>query len=102
MCILGDLNGWIEDRMRASITGAFRVPGENDNGRRVVEFCAERGLCVGNTYFKHRNLLKYTRGQGGVGGKGYDRSGAGEEGYAALCARCEGSERNDTRSLRSD
>ena len=28
---------------------------------RVVEFCAERGLCVGYTYFKHRSLHKYTR-----------------------------------------
>ena len=36
-------------------------PGENDNGRRVLEFCAERGLSVGNTYFKHRSLYKYTR-----------------------------------------
>ena len=26
-----------------------------------MEFCAERGLCVGNTYFKHRNLHKYTK-----------------------------------------
>ena len=34
-----------------------------------MEFCAERGLCVGNTYFKHRNLHKYTRvarGQDGL------------------------------------
>ena len=44
----GDLNGWIGDRTRAGITGAFGVPGENDNGRRVVEFCAEKGLCVCN------------------------------------------------------
>ena len=58
---LGDLNGWIGDRTRAGITGAFGVPGENDNGKRVVEFCAERGPCVGNTYFKHRGLHKYTR-----------------------------------------
>ena len=39
------------------------------NGRRVVEYCAERGLCVGNTYFKHRSLHKYTRvakGQDGM------------------------------------
>ena len=50
LCILGDLNGWIGDRTRASITGAFGVPGENDNSRRVVEFCEERGLCVGNTF----------------------------------------------------
>ena len=31
--ILGNLSRWIEDRTRASITGAFRVPGENDNGK---------------------------------------------------------------------
>ena len=26
-----------------------------------MEFCAERGLCVDKTYFKHRSLHKYTR-----------------------------------------
>ena len=31
LCILGDLNGWIGERTRAGITGAFGVPGENDN-----------------------------------------------------------------------
>ena len=40
LCILGYLNGWIGDKTRAGITGAFELPGENDNGRRVVEFCA--------------------------------------------------------------
>ena len=48
-CILGDLNGWIGHRTRAVITGAFGVPGENNNGRRVVEFCKEKGFSVGNT-----------------------------------------------------
>ena len=41
----------------------------NKNGRRVVEFCAESGLYVSNTYFEHKNLHKYTRvakGQDGV------------------------------------
>ena len=69
LCILGNLNGWMGDRMRASITGAFGVPGENDNGRKLVEFSAERELCVANTYFEHRSLHKYTRvarGQDGV------------------------------------
>ena len=50
LCIVGDLNGWIRDRIRAGITGAFGIPGEKDNGRRRVEVCAERGLCVGNTF----------------------------------------------------
>ena len=43
------------------ITSAFGVTGENDNGRRVVEFCAERGLCVSNMYFNHRSVHKYAR-----------------------------------------
>ena len=48
--ILGDLNRWMGDRTRAGIIVAFGVPRENDNGRRVVEFCAERGLRVGNIF----------------------------------------------------
>ena len=28
----------------------------------MFDFCAERGLCVGNTYFKH----KVAEGQGGI------------------------------------
>ena len=46
LCILGNLNEWIGDRT----TDAFGVPEENDKGRRVVEFCEERGLCMGNTF----------------------------------------------------
>ena len=48
-------------RMRVGITGTFGVPGEYDNDRKVMEFCAGRGLCVGNTYFKSGNLHKYAR-----------------------------------------
>ena len=59
LCIVGDLNGWTGDRTRARITGALGVPGENCN--ESGGFCAERELCVGNTYFKHRCLHKYTR-----------------------------------------
>ena len=61
LCILGDLKGWITDRMRVSITGDFGVQEENDNGKKVVEFCLERELCVGNTDFEHMSLHKYTR-----------------------------------------
>ena len=54
---MGELNRWIGDRMRVGITGVFGVSGENDNGRRVVEFCAESEVCVGNTYFKHKSYI---------------------------------------------
>ena len=68
LCILGDLNGWIANGTRAGITGVCGVPERNNNGRREVEFCAERGLCVGNTYFKHRSLHKYIRVASGEDG----------------------------------
>ena len=64
-----DLKRWIGDRVRASITGAFGVAEENKKGGRVLEFCIVRRLCVGNTYFEHKSLHKYTkvsRGQDGV------------------------------------
>ena len=57
---------------------------------------------MSNTYFEHRSLHKYIRvgrGQYGEGGKEHDKSGAGEEGFPALCAGCEGSERDGTRPL---
>ena len=40
LCVLGDLNGWVGNRLRLSATDVFRVPGEIDNGKRVVGFCA--------------------------------------------------------------
>ena len=69
----------------------------------MVEFCAERA-CVWLTRTLSMSLHKYTRaarGQDGSGSKDIDISGAGEEGYAALCAGWEAIERNGTRHLRS-
>ena len=37
--VLGDLNGWFGGRARSGITCVFGVPGENENGIGVVEFC---------------------------------------------------------------
>ena len=49
------------DWVRAGLTDGFGVSGENDNSRRVVEFCVERGMCVSNIYFEHRSLHNYTK-----------------------------------------
>ena len=59
--MLGNLNGCVGDQVMVNITGAFGVPGENDNGRRVVNFCTENGLFVSNKYLKHKSLHKYIR-----------------------------------------
>src|SRR5678815_2301140 len=61
LIVLGDLNGWIGDQKRNGITGGFGVVGENENGRKVMDFCEERGMCVSNTFFKHKSIHKYTR-----------------------------------------
>ena len=45
-----NLNGWVVDRARVGVVASvFGVLGENDIGRRVIDFCVERGSCVGNT-----------------------------------------------------
>ena len=56
LCILRDLNRWIGDRTRAGITLVLL---EFLERMIIVEewwSSAERGLCVDNTYFKHRIL----------------------------------------------
>ena len=69
-----------------------------------MEVCAERGLCVGIPYFKHRSLDKYigvARGQDGVEiKKMIDLVLVIHAGCAAICAGCEGVERDGTRPLR--
>ena len=47
--------------MSMGITGGFGILGENWKRRRVINFCGEKGLCVGNTNFEHNSLHKYTR-----------------------------------------
>ena len=86
-----DLNGWIGDRVKAGITGAFGVSKENDNQRRVVKYYAERVVYVGNTYFEHKEFAKVHKGSKGPrlsGDNEHDRSSVSEERYAALCAGC--------------
>ena len=54
ICTKEDLNRWVRDKMKVRITGAFGVPRENNYGRSGFHFCVERGLCVGNSNFKHK------------------------------------------------
>ena len=53
LCVLGDLNGWIGERVRAGITGAF--------GRRVMKFYVERG-CVWVTHTSSTRVCINTQG----------------------------------------
>ena len=67
------------------------------------EFCPERRLCVGNTYFKHRSSHKYKKvamDKDGVEVKGIIDLVLVKKIWCTMC-RSEGSERNGTRPLRS-
>ena len=48
--VLCDLNGWVGDRKRDGITGGYGVEGEIENGKKVIDFCAEKGMCISNKY----------------------------------------------------
>ena len=65
-----------------------------------MKFSSERGLCVVNTY---RSVYKYISSNQAkwILSKEHDRSGAGKEVYAALCAGCKGSDRNGMSPIRS-
>ena len=36
------------------------VPGRNESGERLLEMCAEQELVVGNSWFKKKDVYKYT------------------------------------------
>ena len=45
--MMGHLNEWSGDRMTEDKTGGLGILGENENGKRRADCCAERKLCVG-------------------------------------------------------
>ena len=62
---------------------------------------AQKGDCLWVTYFKYKSLHNYTRqGSRQSGYKEDNRSSAGEEGYAAICAGRQASERDGPRPIR--
>ena len=44
--ILGYLNGWRGDRTSDGIIGAFGVPGDNNNCKRVEEYILSTEVCI--------------------------------------------------------
>lgn len=44
--------------------GGQDVDGINDNGQYLVDVCAERGLFLGNSFFQHKLIHRYTWARG--------------------------------------
>src|SRR5436190_10846409 len=60
---MGDLNGRVGNT-NESIEWCLRKHGEstrNNNGERIIEFCLENELKIGNTHFKKKEIQKITR-----------------------------------------
>ena len=85
---LGDLSGLVGDRLRAGLESK----GENDNDRRVIDFCNEKEL---HAYFEHKSSFSLIHQCGyrrrWSGGNECDICSASEESYLVLCALCESS-----------
>ena len=61
--MIGDFNAQLHrDRQGyESVLGPYgESPYRNDNGERLVSFCCTNGVCLGNTFFKHKLIHKKT------------------------------------------
>jgi exonuclease III len=60
--LMGDLNGRVGNDY-ASGQGALVQHGEvvrNGNGQRIIDFCVDNRLVIGNTAFKHKQINQIT------------------------------------------
>lgn len=58
--MLGDLNARLGDVAIEGMIEEHLVPGVNKNGLKLVELCIDRGMAIGNTWFKKKYINKYT------------------------------------------
>ena len=60
VCLLGDLNARVGSDLLGDVVGPWGVGEVNRNGEELIGLCVERGMCVENTWFKKRDIHKYT------------------------------------------
>ena len=62
LILMGDFSAKVgrEDGIWREVMGAFGVGARNNNGQRLLEFCAEHRLSITNTGFKHKIEHKAT------------------------------------------
>ena len=58
--ILGDLNGRVGSRINDPVVGQYGENAVNNNGERLIEMCHQYALKVTNSWFKHKNIHRYT------------------------------------------
>lgn len=60
LIIMGDWNAIVGEGREGAITGDFGLGLRNARGDRLIEFCAQNELIVGNTMFDHHPRRRYT------------------------------------------
>ena len=50
--VMGELNGFVVDGAKGNIASIFRIPGENKNERRIVDFVPKRAMFVSISIIK--------------------------------------------------
>ena len=61
--ILGDLNARVGNKGDANfnVIGKEGEIAETENGEKLIEFCIRNKLKIANTFFKHKDIHKWTR-----------------------------------------
>ena len=60
MVVLGHLNSRVGNEVIQGIVGQHGGPGRNETGEQLLEMCAEQELLVGKSWFKKKDVYKYT------------------------------------------
>ena len=58
--IIGDWNAKVGSQEITGITGKFGLGVQNEAGQRLIEFCQENALIIGNTLFQQHKRRLYT------------------------------------------
>ncbi|KAK4875361.1 hypothetical protein RN001_011783 [Aquatica leii] len=58
--IAGDLNGRVKSHEKSDVVGKFAEETENNNRKRLLEWCYENELKLMNTFFEHKDIHWYT------------------------------------------
>ena len=60
LLILGDWNAKVGSQETSGVTGKFGLEVQNEAGQRLIEFCQENTLVIGNTIFQQHKRRLYT------------------------------------------
>ena len=57
---MGDLNARVVNEEVHGVMGKYGVPGGNVSGDRLLEMCSELELAIEITYFRKKEIIKFT------------------------------------------